>query len=533
MRLHPYREQHERLLGIMADYEAAGVAVEVQVYLGDLDLTDVLETGDISIDASSSPAWTFSGTVAGRLNLAYRNAPLRVVADVGGVKIDLLHARASLPIQGAEYTTDVIAGSPGMFLDKATLDSRVIYNNRTPQYVIRDAVTRIPYYDRGRILIPEWNNPLINRGLSGAGSGVGAQQSTASAEAFEDEAHPMDILTSVAEEIDIVFFDTALAGFKAIKNPGVGEGLPVAWGYEVGTREVVDTFSEPTFSTPDEQVSRVVVRDKYEDGTYRIYEEWPVHYRNLLYPPAAVSTMYLSVSDVTTEAFKKARQLAFKTANTLGNGLFSGSISVAFNPLLEPFDLIVIKEEHEDDTGRYRRQWQALVEGITHRFGAGVTTELSYTATLLDTERIEARPIIIETRSSGVAATPIAGFVLGVDYIGEWVDAARITGPKWAGEDSTSDWFDDALAPAGLLGTETVGGELLDYIDYLSVEGASYGEDDSEAGEWVEDAYISDPKWSGVDNSGPLIGVDWFDYDYAPLNLLGEDATGEWIDIDI
>lgn len=531
MRVHPFREAHEELLEIIEDYEASDVAVEVQVYLGDLDISDELESGDISIDAGSAAAWTFNGTITDRIDVDYRNAPLRVVVDIGGIEMDILRGRASLPIQNDDFSTSLVAGTPGIFLDKVTLDKQVTYNNATPQFVIRDAVTRIPYYDRGRIRIPNFDTPLISRGIGGTGAAQGG-----ASDAFTDEQHPVDIISSVAEEIDFVYFDTALGGFVAIPNPGVGEGAPLAWSYEVGTAEVLDTFTEPTFATPDEQFTKVTVRDKYEDGRYRIKQSWPVSYASLLYPPAATATMYLPFTDTDPEAWQAARQLAFDTAAKLSKGLFNGQITVAFNPFLEPYDVISIYDEHEDSSGKYRRQWQCVIEGISHVFGAGISTALSFSATLIRTERIDDTSILPDPLSAGVASTPVAGFVLGLDYIGEWVDPARITGPRWAGEDEDSeagDWFDADFAPVGLLGEETVNGELLDFIDYLSAEGATFGEDD--LGEWVDDAFISDPQWSGTEFNPDGTSLDWFDYDFAPLGLFGEDTSGpyaglEWID---
>lgn len=532
MRVHEFREAHEELLEIIEDYGAADVAVEVQAYLGDLDLTDELESGDLGIDAGSAAAWTINASVEGRIDVDYRSAPLRVVVDIGGIEMDVMRGRASLPIQNDDFSTNLVAGTPGIFLDKATLDSQVTYNNRTPEYVIRDAVYRIPYYDRGRVRIPAFGTPLISRGIGGTGVNQSGQVN-----AFTDEQHPIDILSSIQEEVDFVYFDTAMGGFQVLPNPGVGEGTPLAWSYEVDSAEVLDTFHEPTFATPDEQFTRVVVRDRYESGAYRVYQEWPVSYANLFYPPAATSTLYLNFTDATPGAYQEARQLAFDTARRLGSGLFNGSITVAFNPFLEPYDMISIFDEHEDTTGKYRRHWQCVIDGINHRFGEGVSSELSFSATLVRTERIDDTQIIVDPYAVGVAPTPIAGFVLGIDYIGEWVDSARITGPHWAGDDETDpgDFFDPELAPAGLFGEDVVGGQLIDFIDYLSVEGATHGEDDSEAGEWVDDTFISDPKWSSTEFNPDGTSLDWFDYDFAPLGLFGEDISGpyaglEWID---
>lgn len=515
---------------IVSDYSNSGIAVGLGCYLGDdLDLTDYLESGDYSIDASSSPAWTFAGNIAGRLPLRYRNAPLRLVGDFGGIEMELLHARAALPIQNTgDYTTQLIAGTPGMFLDKSTLDQQVIFNAARPETVLRNAVYRVPYYDRARISIAPFDTPRITRGLN-----VG-NNSTGSSDAFTDEQTPMDIISSIVEEVDLVFFDTALAGFVAIKNPGVGEGQPMVWDYDVDSPEVLEPFDEPIFATPDEQYTRVIVRDKFEDGTYRIYEEWPVDYSSLTYPPATSRSLYLPFSDVTTpDAWQQARQLGVDTARRLEKGVFNGSITVAFNPFLEPFDLITIYDEHEDDSGRYRRGWQCVLEGVSHTFGDGISSQLSFMATILRNERIPDDPIVIEPLSTGVTSISAAGFALGLDYLGEWVDDDHITGARWAGEDGSgaepSDWFDPAVAPAGLFGEEMVDGVLLDYIDYVSAAGATYGED--EVGEWVDDQYISDPQWSGtVLTNFDSVSLDWFDYDYAPLGLLGEDGTGEFVD---
>lgn len=385
MRRHPSRDAE--LAGIIKDY--ADVAPELIVTVGNLDVTDRIEAFDLTWESGSAP-WTLTLTLTGRLPTSLRNAPVRATWDIGGITMPAIEAHASRPEGSDDWSTTLSAWTPGFLLDKKALRETVEYSSRAPQSVIYDAVFRIPFYDRSRIHIPAFDKPYFTRIRE---------------DAFKHENFPADILSAVSEEIDCVYHDTEIRGFVAAQNPGIGEGFPVSFEYEYDAPDVYE-WVEPSFLGPEEQFTEVAVISYNDNGSVRILEEWPVDYSSLPYPPAAGQTLYIpvdaagGVSQADLDA--GARAQAVETAKSLGRGSYEGSMSVALNVRVQPYDVITVFEEHSDDTGRYQRLWRRLVTGISHTGYENIGTSLSFTDTLIRETRISEPPPPLAALSSGV-----------------------------------------------------------------------------------------------------------------------------------
>ena len=407
MRRHKDPDKHEELVSYIKDYEGYDVLVDLEMYLKDRPVDDKIDGGSYGID-SGGPAWFFSGNMEGRIpSYKYRNAPFKIVVDVGGVRMAGLNARGSMPVGRPDWSTDLLAATPGSLLSSTTLDEYVTYNNVSPEAAIRDALYRTPGYRKGQISVAEFGRPLISRGMGGEFSG------------FEDEDNPQSILDSVAEEVDVTYHDNVLGGHDARAKRGLGQGREVAWHYEAGSGEVLEEFEEPTSVLPEEQIWRVVARDRLPDpdatngtgpgGRYRIWQEREVDYSLLEHPPARATTQYIAVTDTSGEAAENARLLCIDAARSLslGRGKYNGNIVVAFNHLLEPTDVVTVGEQHEDETGFYRRVWRCSIEAINHIFDpASMQTELAFSAVLALQERMADPPIVLRGLSIGVV--PIA-----------------------------------------------------------------------------------------------------------------------------
>lgn len=387
-------ETDEWLRTITQDYEGTGIFPELHIQYGDIPLTDRWEQGDWQIQDSGF-GWHLSMDIWGMLPgsaFDYQNAFLSIKAEFNGILVSALDAPVSIPEERPDYTTNILAGTPGVLVDKIPLGAPVEYGATgevTPTWVIRDALYRVPYYDRGYIQIPEFDRPLVNRLL-------------ANGDGFEDAAYPKDILTAMQEITSCTYNDLPVRlGHTVGRDVGLGEGRPIVWHFdEEDDRQVLEEFQNPAPAAPDEQYTKVVCRDRFDDGTIRIWEEADVDYSRLRYPPPPGRILFVDFKstdpDVTLTS-ATARDRVIEEVRVLERLLHFGSIVTSFNLFLEPGDVITISSTREDDMWRYRLLWRAVIEGIAHRFGGEetITTQIDYRAVLMSEERIAPTPIVL------------------------------------------------------------------------------------------------------------------------------------------
>jgi hypothetical protein len=387
-----YEEQHDELVAFLKSPEYRSVGLDFRFYMGDVDLSDALGDGDYGVSASDV-AWSLSTTIPRRLPKRLRGAPVTLICDIAGASVTVFKGTLSVPVPATdEYSTDLLAATPGAMLDKVALGVNTEYPGRSPEAVIRDALYHVAYYDRSKLLIPEFNTPTLDF-IEALGTG------------FADEATPKSVIDSVLDIIDAWHYDTGYdAGTRVFRNPGTGEGLDVAWQYDTDSHEVFQ-WTEPTWDNPDEQYAKVVVRRYNEEGDLALWTEAPINYGELDYPPLANQILFISW-DETQGTDSEARQRSVNTARSLARGSFSNSPVVAYNPLLEPGDVLTFLSEYEDDTGLYRRVWRSVVAGLSAPFGEGVSTQLDTTDALVLEERLPDPPILLSGVTAGNVVAP-------------------------------------------------------------------------------------------------------------------------------
>lgn len=450
----PFRAKHERLLARIKEPE--GYSVELKLSIDGVDLSERLGAGSRRIEEDTNPTISLDTTLDGFLDTNLFGGPVRFWADIEGDEIDLLNGSLSMPTPIPGFETGLIAASPGALLTKVRMrpnnptKNLTEYNGWLPHRVVQDAVYRcagVGGYDRGQVRVEHFDAPVLHyKDDSG----------------FEDESRPMDVLEAVTSEIALLYRDTPTRGFEGISDPLTGEGSEVVWDYDAGNSEVFE-WLPPALASPDDQYSEVVVRDRTESGSYRVYESAPVNHHSLPYPPFEGQTLFIPVTDETSEAARNARQIAVDNARSLSSPAYQASPLVAFNPFLQKGDVVRFSEDHRDQRGLFRRQWRAVIVSTEDPFDLySIATQLSLRLYLTKETRISDPVVLLPGVMAGAVSAGVGASPYGEDGTGDWIDPERIlSDPPWGGEDATGDWVDLDLAPA-LLGEDVTG----EYIEY-------------------------------------------------------------------
>ena len=410
MRRHPIAASHNELVRIIKGgyLGSHDVPLGYTLFVGGKDRSSDFDGGRMSWSAGN-PAWVADLTIDKLMPISMRNANVNLDLVINGIVLPFFKGTSSVPLDNGDGSTNLTVGTPGTALSTKALREYVTYNFATPQQAVQDAVFRVRGYDRSNTRIAEINQPLIVRGMD------------ESADGFEDEATPMDIIASVDEEAKTVEYDTPHnRGFVWIPDPGYGEGISVSWEYDADSDEVLD-FPDPEWASPDEQYVEVIVRSRLDDtsatdgvgpgGHYRIWEVWPVFYEHD-FPPLDGATHFIDISaeDDPSQQYvadEVARKEARELAGQYSKGQYSAQLEVAFNPLLEPYDVVTVAADREDMSGRYRVLWRGVIDGIEHDFISAPLTRLTLTCALMRSRKI-AEPISpVSGVSSGVVRTRV------------------------------------------------------------------------------------------------------------------------------
>lgn len=502
MRLLPDRHQHERLVEIIRDYEAANALVELFLYIDGRDLSHYLESGTIK-GGGGAVAWGLDATLSTRLENHLENSPVRLHAIIGGIPVPIF--RGVMPVYDSPdegYETDIICATPGHLLDKISLGEHTEYAGMSPHRVMQDAMFRVPLYNRSRVRIARFSKPIINL--------VGS-------DGFADAQTASDVLSEMLTTTNALASDDATDfGARIFRNPGAGaEGAPIVWGFDAQGRDV-RSWTKPRFGSPDEQYRTVIVRDLLDDGSIRIKAQKPVNHAELRYPPFAGQIKWVDWVAPEGGSDVDATQMAADIARTLAGGVYTGQTEVAYNPLLEPGDNIVFRDIDEDESGKYARTWRCLILGISGGFSETLSTTLDYEATLTSEERIPDPPIRIRGLSAGNVPAQLIDFVIGLDPVTGylWIDTDRSfnsSGQRWAGVNPNTGelWVDPDLSE-GFAGINE-SGQL-----YLNPRlGPAVGFN-TQGQLWIDPDRAISPftgrKWAGID---PDTGELWVDPDVS------------------
>lgn len=387
------QDVHDHLKEIVADYEGHDASTELILTAGDVDLSDDLEDGDWSI-SEDAMAWTLNANVTGELSTYdYLNAPFRMRVNIAGHIIDAFEGKLFFPEAHEDFSSSIIAGTPGTYLDKIPLRTPVGYEAKSPEFVIRDALYRIRGYDKAKITIPRFGQPLITK-LLREGDG------------FEDNQFPKDILSSVSEIVGCAYYDEPIMrGHTCYKDVGTGSGQQIAWTYDAADDKQVYAWSPPTAASPAEQFTSVVVRERRDDGSLRFWSEYPVFYGNLRYAPEQGQTAFIDFDTTDENAVRdpgdakikaEAQRRAKKEADDLGRMVHFGAFDVAFNPFLKPMNVLTLESVREDNRGRFRLNWRAVVTDLSHPFDkSSIYTTIGHRAVITSEVRLPDPPIVL------------------------------------------------------------------------------------------------------------------------------------------
>lgn len=387
------KDVHDFLKEVVADYEGHDASTELMLGVGEVDLSDDLEDGDWSITEDAVP-WTLFANVTGELSSHdFLNAPLRLRVNIAGHIIDAFDGKVALPEAHEDYSSSLLGATPGTYLDKIPLRVPVEYFAKTPAFVIRNALYRIRAYDKSKITIPRFSSPLITK-LLREGDG------------FEDNQYPQDILDSVKDIVGSSYYDEPHnRGHTCYKDVGTGAGQQIAWHYDVADDKQVYAFSAPTPASPAEQYTSVVVRERHDDGSLRLWSEYPVFYGNLRYAPEQGQTLFVDFDttdespirdpgDLKTRA--DAQRRAKKEADDLGRMVHFGSFDVAFNPFLKPMNVLSLESVREDNRGKYRLIWRSVVTDLSHSFDkSSIHTTIGHRSVITSEVRLADPPIVL------------------------------------------------------------------------------------------------------------------------------------------
>jgi hypothetical protein len=426
------REDQARVIEVSSDWELARSSPLLRVHIGEEDFSDRVPVGDITHEGI---ALTLDLTFAGSLPLRLYGAPVLVSLSIDGALIPLMSGHVSLPEPNDDLaSTKLLGASTGSLADKYPLNERVEYSGVRPDYVVRDALRRLPYF-LGTVRVEALDGPLLYFAKGGADG------------PFEADQNVNDILSKVAEKVAYLYRDTANGGHAAGLSVGLAKipELPESARFHA---EKILFWKSPSLAL--EQYAQVIVWQDNPDGSPAFDPAIAKVYNQGRDFPAGL-TMRIPFTGTNAD---EAWQRAYEKANELGRGLFKSEPILPFKPLLERTDIFSVTEVKEEEGATYEREWLHYVDSYKHDWNlgeassSGFQTQPTCSATLLREERIKAPLLLLGLiGSAGILQTPplpIYSRASGVWY--EPSTAVNTAHEPWIGLDSTGAWIDESLA---------------------------------------------------------------------------------------
>lgn len=370
---------------VSKDWQAASPIHLLEI--GGEDFSDRIPQGDVRHD---SIALTFNANLIGDLPLRLYGAPISLSLDIGGALVPRIEGRISLPEPNDDKaSTKLTAASAGFAADKHPLNERVEYSEVRPDYVVRDALRRLPYLP-GSITVQNAESPILSF-VRGGEEGP-----------FEKEQFPNDILSKVAEKIPYLYCDTAWGGHKARISSGF-RGVPnVPEHMRFHASELI-FWKSPTLTL--EQYSEVIVWRDNPDGSEAFKPaRVEVSYVGRDFPPPIGFT--LRIAFIGTDA-SEAYQRAYEKASELRRGLYKSAPVLPFKPLMERADAFTVTEGKEEEGAFYEREWLHYVDSFEQPWNldrsgeSGFQTKPVCSVTLLNEERVKSPALALALITSG------------------------------------------------------------------------------------------------------------------------------------
>jgi hypothetical protein len=423
----------------------------VQDALRDPDASDVyfsldidgLQVGDRITDgrwgADTSGAIATDVNFTGVLSLDYDDTPSNLSVSVGGVPIPQMAGYVSLPtVNEDKVSTQFLAASAGAEAGRVTLDALVEeaagvraiqFPGWTPDSVLRVALGLLPY-PSNMVEIDLLKEPLLYLDLAHRTN-------------FWPEQHVSDILSVISNQTAYTLRDTALGGFVASPTLEIAQ---IAAGERVYNASDFLKWRRPPRKS--RRYSHVVVYKRNDTGM----DVFPpavavVPYRRTKRPALKDTGLYISIDDQSPQAPERARRLASQMASKLANGSFGDDSATLpyFDPTIEIQDVLWVDEDSMELDGAWSRSWMLWVNTYSHN-KVDLTTEIGYTAALIEEEHIKAPTAVMPGISDGIVSWP--GDAIGSDNLGFWYrdNVALKDGVPWIGLDETGAFVDPALS---------------------------------------------------------------------------------------
>jgi hypothetical protein len=361
-----------------------------------LDVGEFVFAGDWGADSSGviSTDLTFSG----RLPLDYDDTRSTLSVFVEDVEIPQMVGHVSLPeITEDKASTEFFAASAGAEAGRVDLGDlaedigggvrAIEFNGWAPERILRRILRKLPY-PSSMVRVDPLKEPLLYL--------TRARQNN-----FWPEQYVSDVLSVIQQQTPYTLRDTPDGGFVATPTLELSD-----IGRDTGRiYNAADFIKWRPPPRSERRYSEVVVYKRNDAGI----DLFPpvratVPYRTVKRPPLGSTAKYISLDDESPDAQARARRLAHAMASRFSRGVFAGESAILpfFDPLIEIGTPIWVDEEWEDLAGFWDRSWLLWVDTYKHSREA-LTTEIGYTAALMENERIESPAFIMPGVSDGVA----------------------------------------------------------------------------------------------------------------------------------
>ena len=350
---------------------------------------------------------TLDATISGHLPNYLTTAPTSLYIEHDGILLPQVPAAKTTTVSSTTRNqTDLISSSPFSLSsgeDAIKMGRFTDYRGRSPERVAWDAAARLPY-DKSRIRIDDVQRTSLDYNGAGEYPGFGAEEPVGA------------VFSRLSEERGVGYHyrDTADRGLVIyLQRPlGRGHGDVPDGRFRVYSHSRLPNWETARPTPPALRYSAVRVFHNDPQTGRLLYESvWPVDYPEGVVKPHRGRTKEIAIEDGSDTGPAYARSRAIREAQELARAPFEGADLTlpAFDPLIEKEDPFWVNERIRDFKGEvWEIFWRMRVSGYRHSYGAtgtsggstkrsaaSLTTTVSYTATVLNEDRIHVPTMLL------------------------------------------------------------------------------------------------------------------------------------------
>lgn len=398
-----------------------GVATFFELWVDDHELGDRIIDGSWGQDASGAISVDFS--LAARLDVDADDTPSAFGVSVNGISIPQMVGLVSLPTENEDQTTEFLAASARAEANRSSLNEVTQFSGWTPDAVAYETLRGLPYFP-GYMQIAPLKSPLLDWDI-------------AHNAAFGPEEKRGAIISRLEEQTSYKIRDNVYGGVNVslgLEPPG-----PESDYHVYDAKDFIKWRRPPR---KERRYSEVVVFRRNEDGTDAFEpRRAEIRYGKKGRRALKDASLWIELEGEGDDAPRRARNLAVDMATRLGHGVFAGSATMPhFDPLLETQDVLWVYQDWEDIAGLWSGLWLLWVDTYQHN-KADLTTEITFSAALIEKQEIKVPTLAMAGVSGGVAKTI---FYLGTNARGFWFNSEFAE--EWIGLNATGGWVDLELS---------------------------------------------------------------------------------------